>query len=181
MRAREVTAKRYAKALFSAAREAGAAVAVGAELEGFQRVLAAHPEVRDVLSRPWIKATDRRAIAVPVAEKSGASRLARDFIGLLAERGRMDHLPEIVGAYRALVDDDLGQARARVRTAVALVPEDRERLGARLEQILGKRIIVEEEVDRTLVGGFIAQVGSLILDGSLDGQLERMRERLRGG
>jgi F-type H+-transporting ATPase subunit delta len=181
VRAREVTAKRYAKALFGAARDKGAAVAVGAELEAFQQVLAAHPEVRDVLSRPWIKAADRRGIAVPIAEKNGAGRLVRDFAGLLAERGRMDHLPEIVAAYRALVDEDLGQARARVRTAVALVPDDKQRLGARLEQILGKRIILEEQVDQTLVGGFIAQVGSLILDGSLDGQLERMRERLAGG
>ncbi len=181
MRAREVTAKRYAKALFAAAREAGAAAAAGAELEAFQQVLAAHREVRDVLSRPWIKAADRRGIAVPVASIGGASRLVRDFAGLVAERGRMDHLPEIVSAYRTLLDEDLGQARARVRTAVALAPEDKRRLGSRLEQILGKRIILEEQVDHTLLGGFIAQVGGFILDGSLDGQLGRMRERLAGG
>src|SRR6266536_2969128 len=164
MRAREVTARRYAKALFAAAREAGPAAAAGAELEAFQQALAAHPEARDVLSRPWIKAADRRA-----------------FAALVGERGRMDHLPEIVAAYRGLVDEDLGQARARVRTAVALLPEDTRRLASRLEQILGKRIFLEEHVDHTLLGGFIAQVGSLILDGSLDGQLERMRERLAGG
>ena len=46
---------------------------------------------------------------------------------------------------------------------------------------LGKRIILEEQVDHTLLGGFVAQVGSFILDGSLDGQLGRMRERLAGG
>ena len=68
-----------------------------------------------------------------------------------------------------------------MRTAVALAPDDQRRLGGRLEQILGKRIIVDEQVDRALLGGFIAQVGSLILDGSLDGQLGRMRERLAGG
>jgi F-type H+-transporting ATPase subunit delta len=181
VRAREVTAKRYAKALFWAARDAGTAAAVGAELEAFQGVLAAHPEVRDVLARPWIKPADRRGIAVQIAEKSGAERLARDFAGLVAERGRINHLPEIAAAYRALLDEDLGQARARVRTKVALGPEDRRRLAARLEQIVGRRILLEEQVDRTLLGGFIAQVGSFILDGSLDGQLGRMRERLAGG
>lgn len=180
MRARELTAKRYAKALFAAAREAGSTQAVGGELEAFQQVLASHPEVSDVLSRPWIKAADRRGIAVPVAEKSGAGRLVGDFAGLVAERGRMDHLPEIVAAYRLLVDEDLGQVRARVRTAVALAPEDKRQLGSRLERILGKRIILEEQVDHTLLGGFVAQIGSLILDGSLDGQLGRMRERLAG-
>jgi len=181
VRAREITAKRYAKALFLAAREAGAAAATGTELETFQHVLATHPEVSDVLSRPWIKPADRRGVAVPVAEKSGAGRLVQNFVGLVAERGRMDHLPEIVSGYRALFDEDLGQARAHVRTRVALGAEDKKQLAARLEQMLGKRIILEEQVDHSLLGGFVAQVGSYILDGSLDGQLGRMRERLAGG
>jgi F-type H+-transporting ATPase subunit delta len=181
VRAHEITAKRYAKALFLAAREAGAAAAAGTELETFQHVLATHPEVSDVFSRPWIKPVDRRGVAVPVAEKSGAGRLVQDFVGLVAERGRMDHLPEIVAAYRALFDEDLGQARAHVRTRVALGAEDKLRLTARLEQMLGKRILLEEQVDHSLLGGFVAQIGSFILDGSLDGQLGRMRERLAGG
>lgn len=180
MRAREVTAKRYAKALFVTAKETGAAVAVGGELEAFQHVVSSHPEIGDVLSRPWIKPDDRRGIALTVAEKSGARKLVRDFAALVAERGRMDHLPEILAAYRALVDDDLGQARAQVRAAVPLTAEDKSRLATRLGGILGKRIILEEQVDHTLLGGFIAQVGGFILDGSLDGQLGRMRERLAG-
>lgn len=181
MRSREVTAKRYAKALFATAREAGAAAGAGTELEAFQHVLLAHPEVTDVLSRPWVKPADRRGIAVPVAEKSGAGRLVQNFAGLIAERGRLDHLPEIVSAYRALLDEDLGQARGHVRTAVALGADDKRSLTGRLEQMLGKRIILEEQVDHTLLGGFVAQVGSFILDGSLDGQLARMRERLARG
>src|SRR5947199_8905246 len=146
MRAREVTAKRYAKALFAAAREAGPAAAAGAELEAFQQALAAHPEARDVLSRPWIKAADRRAIAASIAEKSGAGRLVRDFAALVAERGRMDHLPEIVAAYRGLVDEDLGQARARVRTAVGPLPGDSARPGRRPEQTLGHGDPLQEHV-----------------------------------
>jgi F-type H+-transporting ATPase subunit delta len=105
----------------------------------------------------------------------------QDFLGLVAERGRVDHLDEIVAAYRALADEDLGQARAEVRTAVALTEEAKRQLAARLERAVGKRILLEERVDPTLLGGFVARVGSLILDGSLDGQLRRLRERLAGG
>ena len=164
-----------------AAHEAGAAAVVGQELEALAGELRAHPEVRDVLSRPWIKAADRRRIAVAIAEKGAAGHLVRDFAGLVADRGRTDHLPEIVAAYRALVDEQLGQARAQVRWAMAPTADDSRRLGISLERVLGKRVIVEEQVDGTLLGGFVAQVGSLILDGSLDGQLERMRERLARG
>jgi F-type H+-transporting ATPase subunit delta len=86
-----------------------------------------------------------------------------------------------VSAYRALVDAEHGQARARVRSAVALTDQEKQELSARLERALGKRILLEERVDSTLLGGFVAQVGSLILDGSLDGQLARLRQRLAGG
>ncbi|HYB41741.1 MAG TPA: ATP synthase F1 subunit delta [Candidatus Methylomirabilis sp.] len=181
MRAHEVTASRYAKALFMAAREAGAVTPVGAELEAFAKALEGSEEARAVLSRPWIEAADRRGIATALAVGTGARPLVRDFAGLLAERGRVDHLPEICAAYRALLDEDLGQARAVVRSAVPLAPEAKQQLSGRLAQILGKRIILEEHPDPGLLGGFVAQVGSLILDASLDGQLARLRQRLARG
>jgi F-type H+-transporting ATPase subunit delta len=178
MRAREATARRYAKALHMMTRAGGAAPAVGKELEAFLGAVTGQVEIRDVLTRPWIKPGDRRGIAVALSQKMGCGKLVQDFVGLVAERGRMDHLGEIVAAYRALVDEDLGQARAQVRSTVPLTDGEKRQLGSRL---VGKRILLEERVDPTLLGGFVAQVGSLILDGSLDGQLARMRERLARG
>lgn len=181
MRAREATARRYAKAIYEVARASGDSDAVARELEEVGRVVTSAPAVRDVLTRPWIKPGDRRAIAAAIAQKAGARKLVQDFMGLVAERGRADHLPEILFAYRALVDGEHGQARAEVRSAVALTEKEKQELSARLERALGKRILLEERVDATLLGGFIAQVGSLILDGSLDGQLARLRQRLARG
>lgn len=181
MRAHERTARRYARALHDLAREAGATEAVGKELGQVVAVYAADAGTRDVLTRPWIKPGDRRGVAAAIAQKVGARKLVQDFLGLVAERGRADHLPEIVAAYGTLVDDELGRTRAPVRTAVALTDAEKRQLSGKLERALGKRIILEEQVDATLLGGFIAQVGSLILDGSLDGQLARMRQRLARG
>ena len=181
MRAREGTARRYAKALYELAREGGETEAVGGELEQVAAVEVGDARTHDVLTRPWIKPEDRRGVATAIARKLGVRKLVQDFVGLVAERGRADHLPEIVAAYRALVDAEHGRARAQVRTAVALTDRERQQLSTRLERVLGKRIILEEQVDATLLGGFVAQVGSLILDGSLDGQLARMRQRLARG
>jgi F-type H+-transporting ATPase subunit delta len=181
VRAREGTARRYAKALHMLARESGSTSAVGGDLERFLEAVDQQPQARDVLTRPWIKGADRRAIAVAVAERAGCGTMLRDFAGLVAERGRMDHLTEIAEAYRRLVDDELGQARAAVRTAAPLTDGQRQALARQLQAALGKRIILEERMDPALLGGFVAQVGSYILDGSLDGQLARMRERLARG
>jgi F-type H+-transporting ATPase subunit delta len=181
VRSRERTARRYAKALYDVAREAGAAEAIGHEMEQVAAIGSGDPAARGVLTRPWIKPADRRAVAGAIARKVGARKLVQDFAGLVAERGRADHLLEIVAAYQTLVDTELGRARAQVRTAVALTDGEKRELSGKLEHALGKRIILEEQVDATLLGGFIAQVGSLIFDGSLDGQLARMRQRLARG
>jgi F-type H+-transporting ATPase subunit delta len=181
MKSRQGTAGRYAKALFSIAGEAGNAEAAGRELEQFAAALATSPELAATLQRPWIKPAERQTIATEVARRAGCGATVQKTIGLIAARGRIDHLPELVAAYRALVDEQLGRVRAEVRTSVAFSDDEKAQLATRLGRALGKQVLVEEAVDSALLGGFIAQVGSLILDGSLDGQLARMRERLARG
>jgi F-type H+-transporting ATPase subunit delta len=181
MKSRQATAARYAKALFAIAREAGTAEAFVRELEQFAAELRSSRELEVVLLRPWIKPAERQAVAVEVARRAGCSPLVQKAIGLVAARGRMDHLPELVEAFRALVDAEAGRVRASVRAAVAFTEDEKTLLATRLGQALGKQVIIKETVDPSLLGGFIAQVGSLVLDGSLDGQLARVRERLARG
>ena len=181
MKSRQATAARYAKALFAIAREGGTAEAFVRELEQFAAELRGNRELEVVLLRPWIKPAERQAVAVEVARRAGCSPLVQKTIGLVAARGRMDHFPELVEAFRGLVDADAGRVRASVRGAVAFTEDEKTLLAARLGQALGKQVIIKETVDPSLLGGFIAQVGSLVLDGSLDGQLARVRERLARG
>jgi len=181
MRQMEATARRYAKAVFGVARESRRLDAVGDELAGFLEVMAADRRLDDFLLRPWIKGTTKKSVAMAVGDRLGCSELVRDFLGLVAVRGRMDHLGEIARAYRNLVDAERGRVRAQVRSAVGLSEGERGQLATRLARIAGKEVILEESVDPTLLGGFVAQVGSLVLDGSLTGQLARVRERLVKG
>ncbi len=181
MRAQEGTARRYAKALHAAAAEAGAGEAAGRELAALLDVLNENHQAVDVLARPWIKPADRRAAALTLAKQAGCGTLVQRFVALVAERGRLDHLAAIVAAYRDMEDAALGRVRAQITTAVALTDAEKNQLARHLQAELGKQIILEESVDTNLLGGFVARVGSLILDGSLDGQLARMRERLVRG
>jgi len=81
-----------------------------------------------------------------------------------------------------MLDAARGRVRARVRSAVPLTEADRAALAQRLGRALGgKQVVVEEIVDKNLLGGFVAEIGSLVVDGSLDGQLARIRERLAKG
>ena len=181
MKSREATAKRYAKALLAVAREGGTVEAVGRDLDAFVDVFAGQLALQGVLLRPWIKPAEREAVARDVAKAAGLGKLVQDFVSLVAARGRADHLREMAAAYRTLVDEASGRVTGEVRTAVPMTDDEKRRLAQRLGQKLGKQVALEEIVDRSLLGGFVARVGSFVLDGSLDGQLRRLHERLARG
>jgi F-type H+-transporting ATPase subunit delta len=179
MKHSEAVAKSYAKALFELARERNQVDAVARELASVTAVMAQQPTVVQFLSRPWVAPAAKRGAATEIATRLGVSQLTRDFLGLVAARNRADHLTAIVAAYRALDDEAQGRARVKLRTVQPLTTGEREQLSARLSRMLdGKTLVIEEAVDPQLLGGFVAEVGSMILDGSLDTQLERMRDRL---
>jgi F-type H+-transporting ATPase subunit delta len=181
VKGQSAVAKAYAKALWDLARERRATDAVMGELEQMTRLLAEGRELAGFLARPWIAAASKRAVATAVAERSGLSPLMRDFLALVAGRGRAGHLKAIADAFRQLIDIDLGRVRARVRSAVALTDAERETLAAKLRARLGRQVVLEDVVDTTLLGGFVAEAGSYLLDGSLDGQLAQLGARIARG
>jgi len=123
-----------------------------------------------------------RTVATEVAQRSSLSKLTTDFVALVAGRGRTDDIEAISEKYRKLIDEDLGRVRASVRTAVPLTDEERQMLSTKIGQVRQSRqVVLEEIVDPTMLGGLIVESGGVVLDGSLEGQLERMRHRLAGG
>lgn len=182
MKAAAGVARSYAKAVFELARERDHVDAIAGELDALATVLAGAPALRAFFGRPWIAPASKRDVAAELATHLRLSTLMRDFLVLLAAQGRTEQLGAIVAAFGALQDAGAGRVRARVRTAVALSDGERGALAERLGGALGgKQVVLEEVVDRALLGGFVAEIGSLLVDGSLDGQLAQLRERLAKG
>jgi F-type H+-transporting ATPase subunit delta len=139
-------------------------------------------ELRDFFGRPWVSAAAKREAALAIAARLELSPLVRDFVGLVARAGRAQDLDAIARAFRDLVDEDLGRVRAQVRARVPLTESERDALRARLAGVTGARqVIVAERSDESLLGGFVAEIGTYVVDGSLDGQLARIGERLKQG
>jgi F-type H+-transporting ATPase subunit delta len=174
-------ARRYARALHALASEARRADAVADELASFEQLLSTETELREALLRPWVKASTKRAIVLEVAGRIGVSPLTRNFLALVAQRRRLDVLGEILTAYRASVDEAAGRTRARVRSAAPLSDAERTALRERLGRRLGKTVLLDTVVDPALLGGFVAEVGSRVLDMSVAGQLAALRERIIKG
>jgi F-type H+-transporting ATPase subunit delta len=175
-------AKSYAKAIFELARERNQADQLEAELERVATLVGGDGELAAVLGRPWITPANKRKVAEEIGQRLELSKLGRDVLALVAAHGRADHLSAIATAYRDMLDAAHGRVRARVRTAVALTEGDRAALTTKLSRALeNKQVVIDEVTDRHLLGGFVAEIGSLVVDGSLDGQLARLRQRLARG
>jgi F-type H+-transporting ATPase subunit delta len=174
-------ARSYAKALFALAKERNQTDVIARELAAVEELVAGDAALQQFFAQPGVAPAVKRAVAEEIAQRLGVSKLARDFLALVADRGRGDRLADIAEAYRALVDEDAGRVRARVRSAVALTDPERALLASRLGRAVGKTVVVEARVDRELLGGLVAEVGGLVADGSLDGQLARIKERLERG
>jgi F-type H+-transporting ATPase subunit delta len=180
MKPAQAALKPYARALHELARERQQVEAVARDLQAMADLLARDAELRDFFERPWISAGAKRAAALEIAARLELSPLVRDFVALVARAGRGQHLDAIALAFRDLVDEGLGRVRARVRTRVPLTDAERDAFRARLGAVMGgKQVIVEEDVDAGLLGGFVAEIGSYLVDGSLDGQLARIGDRLK--
>jgi len=172
----------YARALHALARERNQVDVVGRELASLAELLEQDLEVNTFFAQPWVPAPAKRAVALELASRLDVSALTRDFLGLVARRGRANYLQKMAEIFQDLVDADVGRVRAKVRTAVALTEADREALRQRLGRALhATQVELEETVDNELLVGFVVEVGTYIVDGSLDGQLARLRARLAGG
>jgi F-type H+-transporting ATPase subunit delta len=172
--------RRYTKALFQLAREAGEEEKVGQEVEQFYSAYS-QTELQQVLTNPAFGLDVRKRILRRVTESQQLSALTSHFLSLLSDRDRLPHLAGIVSCYRRLLNEVKGRVEAKVVSASALGTEQVEQLRGRLRAISGKDVILEQETDASLLGGLRIELEGKIYDGSIRTQLENMKQRIARG
>ena len=108
----------------------------------------------------------------------GVSKQIRNFIFIIIDHRRVADLTAIAEAFEMLLDEHLGFARADVASARELNPAQRAALEAELTRLAGKKAKLKFTTDPDLLAGAVARIGSLVYDGSVRGQLDRMRTKL---
>lgn len=177
----QVVAKRYAKALFELAQSEGRLEECMEELKGLERLLDEVPEFERVFKSPIYPEEVKRQILNAIKERSEMSPLLSRFLELLIEKRRTDYLRDIVRVYEKLYDEYNNIVRAEVTAATDLDERVIEKIASSLKEMVGKTVIVEFRKDPDLIGGVIAKVGDLVLDGSVRTQLRNIKETLKRG
>jgi F-type H+-transporting ATPase subunit delta len=171
-------ARRYARALFGIGVDSGRFEQLGRELGDLAELWGGSPELRQALENPVFAASEKRAVLEKLLPRVTPTPEVQRFVLLLLERRRIVLLPSIARAYQDMADAHLGRVRAQVTSAEPLAPPVLDRVRRALEQRTGKQVIVETAVDPDLIGGVVARVGDLILDGSVRTQLSDLRAKL---
>jgi|SRR5580704_17198275 F-type H+-transporting ATPase subunit delta len=174
-------ALRYARALFDVAvKEAADLQEVEQDLTAFAELFSRHDTLRKVLLNPAVPAPRKRATVAELLERMKVSPVVGKLMTLLAERDRLMLVPELLDAYRQRLLDHRHIVRAEVTTAAALPADRTEAIGQSLAAATGRQVMLATRVDPSIIGGMVTRIGSTVYDGSLIGQLARMKKKLGG-
>ena len=179
MARRDSAARRYAEAAFQVALRDGTLAEWRSQLDAAASVVSDDRVVK-VLANPAIP-VERRAAVLTDLLGERASGPVQNLIQLLLRRGRIEALPLVAVEFRRLDDDRQGITHATATTAAALTPDEVGALTERLERSTGRRVALDVEVDPSLLGGLVVRVGDRMIDGSVRGRLERLRNQLISG
>ena len=164
----------YARALYEAAKEQDKLDAVREELGDFVEAQRQVPELRELLRNPQL---DQRLKASALEELLGGDEaLVRNFLLLLAEKNRVGEIDEIAREFDRLVAEAEGILDVELTTAVELSDEETRDVIAQIEKASGRKVEATQRVDPDLIGGLVLQAGSLRLDASVRGRLDRLRQ-----
>ena len=171
-----VVEQKYARALYEAALDKGRIDEVQGDLADFVKAEQDVPELGMVLANPTLDSSTKEALLGDLL--AGSEPLVSSFLRLLAEKDRISLLKEIAREFEALVGAGERRLSVVVTTAQKLSDEDAAALVTKIEKATGRPVEAERRVDPSLLGGLIVQAGSLRMDTSIRGRLEKLRKEL---
>ncbi|MDY0389559.1 F0F1 ATP synthase subunit delta [Desulfobulbus oligotrophicus] len=176
-----ILARRYAKALFLLGKETGTTEHYAETLHAIAALYADDSiAVADAVANPLYPLDVRQKVMAKIAESVQADAIMTRFLDLLVEKKRSVILPDIALAMQNMVDKDQNISHGTVVSAVELDTAVLAKIQATLEKITGTTVTLETKIDSSIIGGIVAKVGDLVLDGSIKTQLHGLKESIKG-
>jgi len=175
-----ILARRYAKALFAVGKEEAKFEQYNDALQGLAELYGSGAELADALTNPLYPLDVRKKVMEGIVASMGVEKIMANFLNLLVEKKRAGILPEIAEEFQAMVDNEKNISHGSVVSAVELNEELQAKVQATLEKLTGKKVELTTSVDPSIIGGIIAKVGDLELDGSIKTQLASLKDSIKG-
>lgn len=172
-------ARRYAEALFSLARERNLIEVFHGELRLIAALLDANPDFTAVLNDRLVSLRDKKDLVGKAFPK--VHELVSNLLDLLIDKRREAYIPEIIAVFGRLVDVYNNTIEIHVTSAVTLDQAEQTRLGRALEGATGKRIRLQADVDKNILGGLVVRIDDRLYDGSVRSRLDQLRRKMASG
>jgi F-type H+-transporting ATPase subunit delta len=174
----ELVSSAYAEALFEVALEMDKMDEIRAEFGFVIDQFKAYPEFLTLYRSPQVHGLEKKDILKQVFSANLSVELM-NFLNILIDKTRTDHVERIFEAYCADVDRFKKESTALVKSVILLTELQKEQLSAKLNEMTGKKITIANVLDPELIGGVTIKIGDQILDGSLQRKLSDLKESLR--
>ena len=148
------------------------------QLHSLAEIVSGNDDLRRLWESPALPAEKKRDVLDAIATRIGILRPVRNFIAVLMDHGRVALLGQIVTQFEQELDRRLNLAQAEITSARDLADDEKRVLERQIENLIGKRIRARYSRNEKLLGGAVIKVGSTIYDGSVLGQLDKIREEL---
>lgn len=169
-------ANRYARAILDLA--SGKQDQVLEELRAVQNAFDKDPSVKEFLSSPMVKASERSNVLNAAFKNSGLSGDSLAFVLMLSDKGRLPIFDKVVEAIKTQNDLAHGVTRGSVRSATVLSPDERKSIEDIVSRYTQKQVILTYKEDPSVIGGLIAEVGSFTFDDTLTSHLRRLKDEM---
>jgi F-type H+-transporting ATPase subunit delta len=147
-----------------------------AQLRTIATLLDESLDLRRVWENPAVPADQKRRVLDVIAERDGISTQVRNLVAVLIDHRRVHFLGPIIRQLEKELDARLGFAEAQITSARELNDAEKREFEAQVGRLTGKKVRAQYEEDASLLGGAVLRLGSTIYDGSVKGQLERLKE-----
>jgi F-type H+-transporting ATPase subunit delta len=171
-------ARRYAKALIDLATRGNTVAETGEELQQHLELLQSNVQLQTLLRNPGLAAEVKTNVLTAILAHTQPTPLLRNFLLLLLKNDRLQHLDAICDHYERMANEKLRRVKAQVTTATTLDAGQVQAVEQKIAVMTQKDVLMERRVDPSILGGLIVRINHVVLDGSLRGQLNRLRQEL---
>jgi F-type H+-transporting ATPase subunit delta len=171
-----VAHRMYARALYEAAQAQDRVDIAREQLAELASALESTPELEAFLVNPQLDPGAKASVLDEVT--TGADPVVRNFVRVVASKGRAGQLRAIAEEFEAIVDREQGRLKVELTTAYELGDDETRAIVSKIEQASGRTVEATQTVDPDLIGGMILRAGSLRVDASVRGRLDRLRREL---
>lgn len=164
---------RYAKAILGLAQEQNAEEAVAKDMDGIVKTVENSKELRLMLNSPIVKPETKKTALLEIF--TGMHSVSEGVIDMLVTNKRIDLLGNIAVQYCSLFDELLGKQVAVVTTAVPLTDGLKSKVLAKVKDLTNNKVIIENKIDESIIGGFILRLGDMQYNASIANQLNTLK------